>query len=67
MKSFREQVTPNVEIRSLPVRAERISDSEDGTPPLTIGMIVPLFWNGPTTKCGGRRSRSHATGRHSGG
>ncbi len=64
MKSFREQVRPIVEIRSLPIRAGHTSDREDGTPPLSIGMIVPLFWNGHTTKCGALRSRLRAMERH---
>jgi hypothetical protein len=64
MKSFREQMRSVVEIGSLPIRAAHMSDREDGTPPLTIGMIVPLFWNGHTTKCGALRSRLRATGRH---
>jgi len=57
MRSFREQVSPIVEIRSLPIWAGHISDRADGTPPLNIGMIEPLFWNGHTTKCGAPRSR----------
>ena len=64
MKSFRDHVRPIIQIRSLPMGAGDLSDREDGTPPLSIGMIVPLFWNGHTTKCSALCSRLRATRRH---
>lgn len=67
MKSFSEQMASIVKTRSLLITRGPISDNEDGTPPLSIGMIVPLFWSGRTTRCGVLRSRSYATERRWGG
>jgi len=39
---------------AMPVDRQKMSVGEDGLPPLTIGMLLPLLLNGLTTRCGER-------------
>ncbi len=38
----------------MPLDRSKISSGENGLPPLSMGMVLPLFWSGRATKCGAR-------------
>ncbi len=55
MTAFKHPMTSLAKVPSMRISRERMSGGDERTPPLTIGMIVPLFWNGRATKCAARR------------
>ena len=55
MTAYKHSMTSLAEVPSMRISRGRMSGGDEGTPPLTIGMIAPLFWNGRVTRCGARR------------
>ena len=55
MTAYKHSMTSLAEVPSMRISQGRISGGDERTPSLTIGMIVPLFWNGRATRCGARR------------
>lgn len=52
LKRETASLTPTV---VMPLERSKMSSGEDGLPPLTMGMLLPLFWSGRATKYGARR------------
>lgn len=55
MTAFKHPMTCLAKVPSMPIGRDCVAGGEEGPPPLTIGMIVPLFWNGCATRCAARR------------
>jgi len=55
MATFKHPMTSLATVPRMPISRGGISGGDEGSPPLTIGMIMPLFWNGRATKCAALR------------
>lgn len=55
MTAFERGSTSLAKTVVMPLDRGKMSSGEDGLPPLTIVMLLALFWNGRATKCAALR------------